>query len=266
MDLSKTELVSKLEEISLLHKKALVVKNKMNNYQPEDNYVREIIVPQFPGDLDDDDKEYLETGINHKDEDAIEEVMESYDDYSAPRKPVEPKFESFREPCVETKSIGCLMFGGLFAVAIALGSLLVGDLDSISKTACLCVLAVGAIITVISIIKGIANKSKKAYAKSKALSAYNQNKEKAMKILRSRVYDMAISAQNAEISEERKNQVGTGDRSERIRTYNFPQGRVTDHRIGLTLHKLDMVLNGDLNEVIEALITADQSEKLKMSE
>ncbi|MBE7038055.1 MAG: peptide chain release factor 1 [Ruminococcaceae bacterium] len=93
-----------------------------------------------------------------------------------------------------------------------------------------------------------------------------KNKEKAMKILRSRVYDMAISAQNAEISEERKNQVGTGDRSERIRTYNFPQGRVTDHRIGLTLHKLDMVLNGDLNEVIEALITADQSEKLKMSE
>lgn len=90
-----------------------------------------------------------------------------------------------------------------------------------------------------------------------------KNKEKAMKILRSRVYDMAISAQNAELSAERKNQVGTGDRSERIRTYNFPQGRVTDHRISLTLHKLDMVLNGDLNEIIDALITADQSEKLK---
>ncbi|MCI5970204.1 MAG: peptide chain release factor 1 [Oscillospiraceae bacterium] len=92
-----------------------------------------------------------------------------------------------------------------------------------------------------------------------------KNKEKAMKILRSRVYDMAISAQNAELSAERKSQVGTGDRSERIRTYNFPQGRVTDHRISLTLHKLDMVLNGDLNEIIDALITADQSEKLKMS-
>ena len=90
-----------------------------------------------------------------------------------------------------------------------------------------------------------------------------KNKEKAMKILRSRVYDMAISAQNAELSAERKSQVGTGDRSERIRTYNFPQGRVTDHRISLTLHKLDMVLNGDLNEIIDALITADQSEKLK---
>lgn len=92
-----------------------------------------------------------------------------------------------------------------------------------------------------------------------------KNKEKAMKILRSRVYDMAISAQNAELSAERKSQVGTGDRSERIRTYNFPQGRVTDHRISLTLHKLDMVLNGDLNEIIDALITADQSEKLKMA-
>ena len=90
-----------------------------------------------------------------------------------------------------------------------------------------------------------------------------KNKEKAMKILRSRVYDMAISAQNAELSAERKSQVGTGDRSERIRTYNFPQGRVTDHRISLTLHKLDMVLNGDLNEIIDSLITADQSEKLK---
>ena len=110
----------------------------MNNYQPEDNYVREVVVPEFPGDLDDDDKEYLETSIDHEDEDAIEEVMESYDDYSAPRKPVEPKFESFREPYVETKGVGCLMFGGLFAAAVALMVLLGGDLDSISKTASLC--------------------------------------------------------------------------------------------------------------------------------
>ena len=87
-----------------------------------------------------------------------------------------------------------------------------------------------------------------------------------MKILRSRVYDLALQQQNEKISSERKSQVGTGDRSERIRTYNFPQGRVTDHRIGLTLHRLDGVLNGDLNEIIDALITADQSEKLKMSE
>ncbi len=93
-----------------------------------------------------------------------------------------------------------------------------------------------------------------------------KNKEKAMKILRSRVYDLAISEQNERISSERKSQVGTGDRSERIRTYNYPQGRVTDHRIGLTLHRLEAVLNGDLNEMIDALITADQSEKLKMSE
>ena len=93
-----------------------------------------------------------------------------------------------------------------------------------------------------------------------------KNKEKAMKILRSRVYDLAISEQNEKISSERKSQVGTGDRSERIRTYNYPQGRVTDHRIGLTLHRLEAVLNGDLNEIIDALITADQSEKLKMSE
>ncbi len=93
-----------------------------------------------------------------------------------------------------------------------------------------------------------------------------KNKDKAMKILRSRVYDQALQEQNAEISKERKSQVGTGDRSERIRTYNYPQGRVTDHRIGLTLHRLEAVLNGDLNEIIDALITADQSEKLKMSE
>ena len=93
-----------------------------------------------------------------------------------------------------------------------------------------------------------------------------KNKDKAMKILRSRVYDAFLEAQNAEIAAERKSQVGTGDRSERIRTYNFPQGRVTDHRIGLTLHKLDMVLNGDLDEIMDALITEDQSKKLQSQE
>lgn len=91
----------------------------------------------------------------------------------------------------------------------------------------------------------------------------HKNKDKAMKILRSRVYDMMIQEQNDAISRERKSQVGSGDRSERIRTYNYPQGRVTDHRIGLTLHKLDAVMNGDLDEIIDALITTDQSEKLK---
>ena len=94
----------------------------------------------------------------------------------------------------------------------------------------------------------------------------HKNKDKAMKILRSRVYDMMLQKQNEAISQERKNQVGSGDRSERIRTYNFPQGRVTDHRIGLTLHRLDSVMNGDLDEIIDALITSDQSEKLKMNE
>ncbi len=94
----------------------------------------------------------------------------------------------------------------------------------------------------------------------------HKNKDKAMKILRSRVYDIFIQEQNDAISAERKSQVGTGDRSERIRTYNYPQGRVTDHRIGLTLHRLDSVLNGDLDEIIDALITTDQSEKLKMSD
>ena len=91
----------------------------------------------------------------------------------------------------------------------------------------------------------------------------HKNKDKAMKILRSRVYDIFLQQQNDAISAERKSQVGTGDRSERIRTYNYPQGRVTDHRIGLTLHRLESVLNGDLDEIIDALITTDQSEKLK---
>ena len=91
----------------------------------------------------------------------------------------------------------------------------------------------------------------------------HKNKDKAMKILRSRLYDLMQSEQHAQIAQERKSQVGTGDRSERIRTYNYPQGRVTDHRIGLTLHRLDAVLNGDLDEVIQALITTHQSELLK---
>lgn len=90
-----------------------------------------------------------------------------------------------------------------------------------------------------------------------------KNKDKAMRVLRAKVLELAEEEQRSELAQNRKSQVGTGDRSERIRTYNFPQGRVTDHRIGLTLHKLDFVLNGELEELINALITADQSEKLK---
>lgn len=90
-----------------------------------------------------------------------------------------------------------------------------------------------------------------------------KNKEKGMKILRSRLYELLQSQQHEEIAQERKSQVGTGDRSERIRTYNFPQGRVTDHRIGLTLHRLESILNGDLDEVIDSLVTTHQSELLK---
>ena len=90
-----------------------------------------------------------------------------------------------------------------------------------------------------------------------------KNKDKAMRVLRAKVQDLADEMQRSEVAENRKSQVGTGDRSERIRTYNFPQGRVTDHRVGLTLHKLDYVLNGELDELITALVTADQSEKLK---
>ncbi|SHE29007.1 bacterial peptide chain release factor 1 (bRF-1) [Thermoanaerobacter uzonensis DSM 18761] len=90
-----------------------------------------------------------------------------------------------------------------------------------------------------------------------------QNRERALKILRAKLYEMALEEQQREIAETRKSQVGTGERSERIRTYNFPQGRVTDHRIGLTLYRLQEVLNGDLDEIIEALILNDQAEKLK---
>lgn len=89
-----------------------------------------------------------------------------------------------------------------------------------------------------------------------------KNKDKAMKILRSRIYEAMEEARHKEIADERRSQVGSGDRSERIRTYNFPQGRVTDHRINLTLHKLEQVMGGNLDEVIDALITADQSAKL----
>lgn len=90
----------------------------------------------------------------------------------------------------------------------------------------------------------------------------HKNKEKAMKVLRSRLYNRAQEQQDSEVAQARKSQVGTGDRSERIRTYNFPQGRVSDHRIGLTLYKIEAILDGDLDEIIDALITADQSEKL----
>jgi len=90
-----------------------------------------------------------------------------------------------------------------------------------------------------------------------------KNKEKAIKILKSRLLEMEIEKKNAEIASDRRSQVGTGDRSERIRTYNFPQGRVTDHRIGLTIYQLDSFLDGDLDEMIDALITNAQAEKLK---
>lgn len=91
-----------------------------------------------------------------------------------------------------------------------------------------------------------------------------KNKEKALKILRTRLYDLEQAKAHAEMAAEKKSLVGTGDRSERIRTYNFPQGRVTDHRIGLTIHKLQQVLDGELEEVVSALTTYDQTEKLKV--
>lgn len=90
----------------------------------------------------------------------------------------------------------------------------------------------------------------------------HKNKDKAMKILRSKLYEMAQEQQNSEVAQARKSQVGSGDRSERIRTYNFPQGRVTDHRIGLTLYKIEEIMDGDMDTIIDALITADQSQKL----
>jgi peptide chain release factor 1 len=93
-----------------------------------------------------------------------------------------------------------------------------------------------------------------------------KNKAKAMKVLKARLYDMERQKQQNAISAERKSQIGTGDRSERIRTYNFPQGRVTDHRIGLTVHQLDSFLDGEIDEMIGALITTDQARKLELAE
>ena len=89
-----------------------------------------------------------------------------------------------------------------------------------------------------------------------------KNKEKALKVLRSRLYDLELAKKQKAEAEERRSQIGTGDRSEKIRTYNFPHGRVTDHRIKLTLYKIDSIMNGDINELLDALITADQAAKL----
>lgn len=90
-----------------------------------------------------------------------------------------------------------------------------------------------------------------------------KNKEKAMRVLKARLFDLAQSEQQSEYAETRRSLIGTGDRSERIRTYNFPQGRVTDHRIGFTLHQLEMFLDGDIDEMVDTLIEADQAEYLK---
>ncbi len=94
----------------------------------------------------------------------------------------------------------------------------------------------------------------------------HKNKDKAMKVLRSRLYERMMAEQNEAIAGERKAQVGTGDRSERIRTYNYPQGRVTDHRIGLTLYKIEQILNGDIDEIVDGLITYYRAEMLKSDE
>jgi peptide chain release factor 1 len=94
----------------------------------------------------------------------------------------------------------------------------------------------------------------------------HKNKEKAMKVLRSRILDTMIREQNEKRSADRKGQVGSGDRSERIRTYNFPQGRLTDHRIGLTLYRLDSILQGDIGEIIDGLRTHHQAQALKNEE
>ena len=91
----------------------------------------------------------------------------------------------------------------------------------------------------------------------------HKNKEKALSVLRSRLYEAEVEKQRAAIAADRKSQVGTGDRSERIRTYNFPENRVSDHRIKLTIYKLDQFLNGDMDEILDALIAADTAEKLK---
>ena len=90
-----------------------------------------------------------------------------------------------------------------------------------------------------------------------------RNKEKAMKILKTKLYDLKLQEQNKELSDQKKSQIGTGDRSERIRTYNYPQGRVTDHRITLTLHKIEAITDGDIDEIIDALIASDQASKIE---
>jgi peptide chain release factor 1 len=90
-----------------------------------------------------------------------------------------------------------------------------------------------------------------------------KNREKGMKVLRARLYEMAVAEQQKAIASDRKSQVGSGDRSEKIRTYNFQQDRVTDHRVGLTLHRLQSVLDGDLDEIVGAMIAHNQAEKLK---
>jgi peptide chain release factor 1 len=90
-----------------------------------------------------------------------------------------------------------------------------------------------------------------------------KNKDKALKILRARLYDLERERQHSQLSAERRSQIGSGDRSEKIRTYNFPQSRVTDHRVSLTLHRLDSVLNGDLDEILDTCITHDQAKKLQ---
>ena len=90
-----------------------------------------------------------------------------------------------------------------------------------------------------------------------------KNKDKAMKILRTKLYDLKLQEQNEELSNEKRMQIGTGDRSERIRTYNYPQGRVTDHRINLTIHQIDSVVDGELDDIIDALIADDQAKKLE---
>ena len=90
-----------------------------------------------------------------------------------------------------------------------------------------------------------------------------KNRDKGMRVLRSRLYEMEMEKQNAALAKERKQQVGTGDRSEKIRTYNFPQNRLTDHRIGLTLHQLDLVMEGRLQPIVDALIAHYQAEHLK---
>lgn len=90
-----------------------------------------------------------------------------------------------------------------------------------------------------------------------------QNREKALRIMRSRLYDIKLREERQRIADSRRSQVGTGDRSERIRTYNYPQGRVSDHRIGLTLYSLESFLDGDIGEMVDALATTDAAERLK---